>query len=579
MAPRRSKNAKCVKRSALQLCLLLLGVLFILNSGAAPPPADQAPLLHLASGSLRGSLQGTTGVFLGIPFAAPPLGALRWKEPQPVASWTGVRDAKTPPKFCIQDVASTGRFLGPLAEAYGANYHTQPVSISEDCLYLNVWVPDWLHKADKIPVMVWLHGGSNTIGSGAETAYSGTSLASHGVIVVTVNYRLGVLGFFSHPELTNESPHHSSGNYGLLDQIAALDWVRQNIAQFGGDPGNVTVFGESAGSIDAMMLMTSPLAKGLFRRVIAESGLAFGLGRMRTLAEAQSVGEEVGKAAHGTSSAALENLRALSASEIVDLDQQVIQSKFKDFPASSAIVDGWVLPQTPEQIFAAGAIQKVDILAGLNGRELSAFRVVAAARAKQAGKSEKSAGGGDELKKLADMVHPLYGGWTDAALAVYLAKAIVGRDIAIDQASNDMLLACPIGAEAALTTSAGQRAFIYKFDRSVPGKGEAALGSFHSLELPYVFNSFQDPSWSWLPASETDFKLSRTVQTYWTNFAKTGNPNASGLTPWSSWNSSDEPYLEFNQNGDAIAQKSFSPTFCHLSTERLKEQLSASPSK
>jgi len=450
-----------------------------------------------------------------------------------------------------------------------------PVESSEDCLCLNVWVPEWAHKPEKMPVMVWLHGGSNSVGSGVESSYNGTALSGHGVIVVTVNYRLGVFGFFSHPELTEESPHHSSGNYGLLDQIAALLWVRQNIGQFGGDPGNVTLFGESAGSIDAMMLMASPLGKDLFRRVIAESGPAFGLGRMRTLAEAEAVGEEVGKEAQGVSRSAIENLRKLSAEEIVKLDQQVIQTKFRDFPASSAIVDGWLLRVTPEKAFASGTIQKIDILVGLNGRELSSFRVVTAAREKAAGKTEKSGGGSDALKNLADSVRPLYGGWTNVAIGVYMAKAILNKDMAIDQASNDMLLACPIGAEAALTTAAGQRAYVYKFERSVPGKGEATLGSFHSLEIPYVFNAFQDHAWRWLPAGETDCKLSRSVQAYWTNFAKTGNPNADGLTTWPVWNAVGEPYLAFTQEGDAVTRQGFSPMFCELGPERLKEQLGA----
>jgi para-nitrobenzyl esterase len=553
------------------LCLQSSGI------AAANSAPEQSPVVHVASGGLRGSLQGSSAVFLGIPLAAPPTGALRWKEPQPVEKWTGVRDATKASKACVQDAAGTDGYLGPLAAAYGAAYEVQAVAMSEDCLYLNVWVPDWPHKAERVPVMVWLHGGSNRIGSGAESGYDGASLASHGVIVVTINYRLGVLGFFSHPELTKESPHKSSGNYGLLDQIAALEWVRENIGQFGGDAENVTLFGESAGSIDAMTLVASPLTKGLFRRVIAESGPAFGLARMRTLAEAQAVGEEVGKGAAGVSESSVENLRKLPASAVVELAHQVIQNKFKDFPPNSPIVDGWVLPQTPEWAFAAGAIQRVDILAGLNGRELSAFRVVAAARAKASDSGAKSAGASEGVKKLAETVRPLYGGRSYAALGVYLAKAIVDRDVAIDEASNDMLLGCPIGAEAALSTSMGQHAYVYKFDRSVPGKGEAALGSFHALELPYVFNSFQDRSWRWLPAVETDFKLSRTIQTYWTNFAKTGNPNSNGLATWYSWNSAEEPYLEFDQNGDAIARQKFSPIFCRLSPEGLKQQLSGNP--
>jgi para-nitrobenzyl esterase len=472
-----------------------------------------------------------------------------------------------------------GHFMAPLAAAYGAPFEIQPVSSSEDCLYLNVWLPEWPSKTGPFPVMVWLHGGSNRVGSGAETTYDGTSLISHGVIVVTINYRLGIMGFFSHLELTKESARRSSGNYGLLDQIAALQWVKQNIANFGGDPGNVTVFGESAGSIDAITLMTSPLSNELFRRVIAESGPAFGLGPTRTLAEAQKVGDAVAMAAGGTSNSALENLRKLPAAEVAKLDEQVVKAQFKGFPTSAAIIDGWFLPQSPERAYASGQIQKVDLLVGLNGREVSAFRVGAAAAAKTADTPANSRGPGEVIKTVAAAVHPLYGSWTDVALAVYIAKIIVNRDAAIDQGSNDMLLACPIGAEAALTTAAGQRAFVYRFDRSVPGKGEANLGAFHGIELPYVFNAFQDHSWTWLPVSETDFKLSRTIETYWTNFAKTGDPNSPGLATWPSWTYAREPYLEFDQNGDAVPQQSFSPIFCHLSPDRLKEQLSSKPAQ
>ena len=198
----------------------------------------------------------------------------------------------------MQDPAGLGPFIQPLAAAYGASYEIEPLSSSEDCLYLNVWAPTWPAQ-ESLPVMVWLHGGSNALGSGSQSTYDGTSLAAHGVILVTINYRLGVLGFFSHPELTAESPHHSTGNYGLLDQLAALEWVKENIARFGGDPENVTLFGESAGAIDAAMLMASPLSAHLFQRVISESGPPFGVGPIQTRAQAEAVGESAGQSGAG----------------------------------------------------------------------------------------------------------------------------------------------------------------------------------------------------------------------------------------------------------------------------------------
>jgi para-nitrobenzyl esterase len=492
-----------------------------------------------------------------------------------VASWTGTRDATHAAGACTQSAAGLDAYLAPLAAAYEAAYEAQPLPSSEDCLYLNVFSP-WPSATKGLPVMLWLHGGSNRVGTGADESYNGSSLASHGVIVVTINYRLGVIGFFAHPELTAESPHHSSGNYGLLDQIAALQWVQQNIAQFGGDPENVTLFGESAGSIDATTLITSPLVKGLFRRVIAESGPAFGLGPPLTLAQAEAVGKAVGQTAAGesaTQAKALETLRRMPADQVTALEQRVVATRFKSFDPNGSVVDGWLLPQSPAKAFASGKMQKVDLLAGLNGRELSAFRIGAAAAAKQAAQPPAKSTPSDAVKKLADAAHPLYGGWTDMAVALYLVQILMHGDIAVDRAGNDMLMACPVGAEMTLVRSLGARAFVYRFDRSIPGKGEAKLGAFHGLEIPYVFNAFSVRSWRWLPFTETDRKLSETMESYWTNFAKSGNPNAPGLPTWKVWNSGEQPYLEFSQSGTALPQQNFPPPFCHLALRDLQERL------
>jgi len=554
----------------IMLAILLATVGTPADSSAIEKP--QGPIVHLASGTVRGRQQGEIAVFEGVPFAAPPVGQLRWREPQPVIPWSGTRDATRPSHPCMQSVAGLDTFLEPLAAAYGAPFTRQPVEPSEDCLYLNLWSPA-RPGSTPLPVMVWLHGGSNRVGSGAEESYDGTRLAAHGVIVVTMNYRLGAMGFFTHPELTAESSHHSSGNYGLLDQIAGLRWVQQNIAEFGGDPGNVTLFGESAGSIDATTLMTSPLTQGLFRRVIAESGPAFGLAPERTVAQMQPLGEAVGKAAGARAGAQLEDLRRLPADVVAQVEAKLIASEFKGYDPNASVVDGWVLPQAPARAFATGEVEKVDLLAGMNARELSAFRLGAAAAAKQSGKQPSSGGISATLKPLAEAARPLYGVWTDIALASYLAQVLVHGDVAIDQTSNDILMACPVGAEAALTSSAGQRAFIYKFDRAVPGKGEAALGAFHGLEVPYVFDTFATRSWGWLPVTQTDQKLSETIETYWTNFAKSGDPNRPGLPLWKPWAVDEEPYLQFSQSGDALPQQGFSPPFCHLAPDHLKQQL------
>jgi para-nitrobenzyl esterase len=472
----------------------------------------------------------------------------------------------------MQSLQGVDSFIAPLAAAYGVTYSPQQLDPSEDCLYLNVWTPQ-LKPGVHLPVMVWLHGGSNRIGSGTEPAYDGASLASRGVIVVTVNYRLGVMGFFAHPELTAESPHHSSGNYGLLDQIEALRWVKQNIAQFGGDPENVTLFGESAGSVDATTLMASPLAASLFRRVIAESGPAFGLGPSQNLARMELLGAAVGKEAGGQPGSQLTVLRKLPAAQIAQIQSNLIASRFKGYDPNASIADGWVLPQSPAKAFALGKIQQVDLLAGLNAREFSAFRIGAAAAAKKSPQPANKPSVTEQLKQFADVARPLYGDWTDTAVATYAVQILFHGAPAIDQASNDIVAACPIGAEAALTTNTGRRAFVYRFDRSIPGKGESELGAFHSVELPYVFGTFQVRTFSWLPFTPTDQKLSQIVQTYWTNFAKTGDPNGPGLPHWDSWSTDQESYISFGESGDAVPQKHFSPMYCHLSPDRLKEQL------
>ena len=555
------------------LCLFLAIPMLLASTERPQRVAPKGPLVHLTSGTLEGALRGDIAVFEGVPFAMPPVGALRWREPQPVASWPGVRDATRPSHPCMQNVAGTDSFIEPLAATYGVAFSRQTLDPSEDCLYLNVWTPQ-LQPGTHLPVMVWLHGGSNRVGSGTEAAYDGAILASHGVIVVTVNYRLGAMGFFSHPELTAESPHHSSGNYGLLDQIAALEWVQQNIAAFGGDPTNVTLFGESAGSVDATMLMASPLTKNLFCRVIAESGPAFGLEPERTVVQMQPLGLAVGKeAAGGKPGSQIQILRSLPATEITDIEDHLIASQFKGYDPNASIVDGWVLPQSPARAFASGTIEPVDLLAGLNARESAAFRVVAAAAAKKSPQPAAKPGIGETLKQFAGVARPLYGYWTDLTVATYTIRILLHGNPAIDQASSDILVACPVGAEAALTTSAGRRAFIYRFDRSVPGKGESELGAFHALELPYVFGAFQARTFSWLPFTSADRKLSQIMQTYWTNFAKFGDPNGPGLPQWAPWNTRQEPYLVFSQSGDAVPQQSFSPIYCHLSPDRLKQQL------
>jgi para-nitrobenzyl esterase len=542
-------------------------------SKRSPPLAGAATgsdaLVQIDSGALRGTYIGSTAAFRGIPYARPPVAELRWAAPLPVVPWQGVKEASQPGSACTQPAAGLVPFIAPMAKAYGSNFAQPPVQSSEDCLYLDVWAPQWPAK-QALPVMVWLHGGSNTVGSGTQSTYDGVSLTQHGVVLVTLNYRLGVMGFFSHPELSKESPHHGSGNYGLLDQLAALAWVKRNIAQFGGDPDNVTLFGESAGAIDAARLMASPLSTGLFRRVISESGPAFE--QSRSLSEAEAFGSAVSALTPSDSqSTALQRLRALPAAEVEKL---VIQAK-EHFPAdiTSATTDGWVLPQSPQQAFLSGSIQKVDLLIGINGRELSAFRLSAAA-SKPSGNQNSVAGSGG-FKRFSAAARPYFGIWTNPAIGLYLGKILVNRTAGLDQVANDLIAACPVGAMASLTNDSGQRVFVYRFDRSIPGKGEAELGAFHSLEVPYVFGSLADPTWQWLPSTTDDSALSNLLQTYWTNFAKSGDPNAQGLPNWPAWSDARMEFLLVNRDASVSAQRNFAPLFSRLAAKELRESFGA----
>jgi para-nitrobenzyl esterase len=526
---------------------------------------DGELVAQTAAGALHGTKVESAVAFMGIPYARPPVGDLRWEAPQPTIPWTGVRDANLPGRSCTQDPAGLVPFIAPMARAYGSNYEEPPVDFSEDCLYLNVWTSQWPSKR-ALPVMVWLHGGSNKSGSGAQSTYNGVSLTARGVVLVTINYRLGVIGFFSHPDLTAESSHHSSGNYGLLDQIAALQWVHDNIAQFGGDPQNVTLFGESAGAIDAAMLITSPLAKGLFRRVISESGPAYNSGL--SLQQAEAVGKAVGDLAPGDSHATpLQRLRALPAPAI---DKLVAQAKKQlGIDTSNFTVDGWVLPQSPRKAFLTGSLNKVDLLIGLNGREMSAFRLAATAAAKSGSQKEGPSAG--SIKQFTDAARPYFGSWTDPVTAFYLGNILVRHSVGLDQALNDIIGACPIGAMAALTNDAGRQVFVYRFDRSVPGKGEAELGAFHSLDVPYVFGALRERTWQWLPFTADDVALSHLIQTYWTNFAKSGDPNGQGLPNWPAWSNSKEEFLVIEKSGAISAQRNFPPPLSRLSPDDLRK--------
>ena len=478
----------------------------------------------------QGLLSGTSGthpevrVYRGIPFAAPPVGDLRWKAPRPPAAWQGVRAATEFGHECWQTPYPPAAVL----------YQHKLVSLSEDCLYLNIWTAA-KSANDKLPVMVWIHGGGFTRGSGTSTAYDGETLARKGVVLVTINYRLGIFGFFAHPALTAESENHASGNYALLDQIAALKWVKKNIAAFGGDPGRVTIFGESAGSWAVNTLMASPLAKGLFHRAIGESGAQFS--PMKTLADAEKTGEKAastliaGQASDTTPAQVpakdiLKTLRAIPAEQVL---------KGNEEEAARPIVDGVVLTQDIYQAFAQGKQNDVPLLLGNNADEGTALA---------------PQGANMTAARFNVGVRARYGAMADQFLKLYPAGSDEQAVSSFYSAFRDQTFGWEMRTWARMQARTGHNpVYLYYFTRVPPGPQSRRLGAFHAADIAYVFGTFPWP----FPWDETDHKLSDAISSYWVNFATNGDPNAEGLPKWPVYNTQSDELLEL---GDKITVRS-----------------------
>lgn len=452
-----------------------------------------------------GQLSGVDGhdpavrVFKGIPYAAPPVGDLRWKGPKAAAPWKGVRDAHEFSPTCMQT---------PYPE--GSIYRSAPQPMSEDCLYLNVWTA--AKSADeRRPVMVWVHGGAFTRGSGSTPAYDGESLAKKGVVLVTINYRLGVFGFLAHPELSKESGHNVSGNYAFLDQVAALEWVKKNIAAFGGDPNRVTVFGESAGSWSVNYLMATPLAKGLFQGAIGESGGAFS--PMTTLAAAEEVGRKFAAREGAESIAAL---RAKPAEDLLKADGS--------FPPN---VDGWALPEDVYSIFAKGRQNDVPLIAGSNADEGTTLAPWPA--------------NGTAAAYVTQTRHR-FGTQTDRFLQIYPANSEEQAKAAHYDSFRDLVFGWQMRTWVRMATQTGKsKAFLYYFNRVPPGRDSDRLRVYHAAEILYVFDNLGVSPRPW---EDDDRKLADTMSSYWVNFAATGDPNGKGLPRWPAYQGSDDVALE-----------------------------------
>ncbi|MGA7343511.1 MAG: carboxylesterase family protein [Terracidiphilus sp.] len=516
-----------------------LAALLALSSGPihaqlAADAQDDSPVVTTTAGQLRGMARPGGGAkFLGIPYAEPPIGDLRWREPVPAQSWTGVRDALRFGSPCAQPV------LGDW------NQHDAENS-SEDCLYLNVVSPDWPAKR-LLPVMFWIHGGANVGGSGRGPLYNDGTLAGHGVVTVTINYRLGVFGFLAHPELTRESPHHASGNYGLMDQILALRWVVDNIAKFGGDPRNITVFGQSAGSVDTGMLMTSPLAIELFQKAIGESGAPF-YPPPDTLAQAEQKG--VDSVAALNLPAGAEGIAAMRRIGAMDLLEK-LGPRASQWPGIGPDVDGWVLRERPITAFAAGREARIPLLIGTTSREFPISMP------------------DDALMKAIDREA---GGLAPKVLAIYgLTPNADGKmnppvdplyGAAANQWTADVMFHCPIASEALWHSAAGNPTYEYEFEHAIPG--QEAQGAVHSSDLPYVWGYFPKEGNIAGSFGAVDTKLAELMETYWTNFARSGNPNGDAVPLWPDLKMA-QTYMQFTASGDGVmSTKPLRPTQCQV---------------
>ena len=466
-----------------------------------------APQVKTKLGVVEGKDDGAVHAFLGIPYGAPPVGDLRWKPPVPAAKWTGVRKAAEFGAHCMQ-----GRVFDDMVfrDAGG----------SEDCLTLNVWVPAKPSSA-KLPVMVWIYGGGFVGGTTSEQRQDGSYLAQQGVIVVSMNYRLGVFGFLVHPELAKESGRNSAGNYGLLDQTAALQWVRKNIAAFGGDPGNVTIFGESAGSFSVSAQMASPLAKGLFQKAIGESGAAFSRTGLVFEPLAKREEDDVKVVTEKLGTQTLAQLRAMPGQKILE----AFSPPWSRDVGFDADVDGYFLPDSAPAIFAAGKQNDVPLLAGWNHDEGS-FEVVLNPEKSTAARMKASAQ--KDFGEKAEEFLKLYPADDDHVLR------------SAEDFAGDRFIAWSTWAWLEAQSKTGkQPIYRYRFDRAPQPSDPKApqLGAYHSAEIEYVFGQLDSKKeMSWRPE---DRKLSEVMQKYWANFARSGDPNGSGLPRWPVYTSSD----------------------------------------
>ena len=467
--------------------------------GASPLPAtESAPIVAAPTGRLRGATVGDIRVFKGIPYALPPTGPMRWRPPSPAASWKGTRDAIEFGFVCVQPKPQA-------ASIYAWNLRP----MSEDCLTLNIWAPA---SARKAPVFFWIHGGALSSGSGSDGLYDGAALAARGVVVVSINYRLGVLGFLAHPQLSAESSAGVSGNYGLLDQIEALRWVNRNIAAFGGDPANVTIAGESAGGLSVMYLMAAREARGLFAKAVAQSAYMVSAPELRSTPFGGVAAESAGLSlAQKAGAHDLAGLRSMDAEALT-----TVAANAGFFPFF--VIDGRVLTRQIVDVFDRGEQAKVPILAGFNSGEIRSLRTLMPPAVADAAAYEKE-------------IRARYADLADAFLALYPSNAIEESMLAT---TRDALYGWTAQRLVITQSAAGVPSFLYLFDHGYPAADTRGLHAFHASELPYVFATADrvPARWPSVPTTPRETRLTNAMLDYWTSFATSGSPSAANAASW-----------------------------------------------
>ena len=491
-----------------QLKLAAMSVAAVAALSCAASAKD--PVVEAPAGMVEGKSKGDLNIFKGIPYAAPPVGELRWKAPAPAAKWDGVLDAADFGPACLQPVRTSGSIY---AEDIGA--------MSEDCLSLNVWAPK---DAKKAGVFVWIHGGALRSGSSKQKMYDGTRLAEEGIVVVSINYRLGVLGYLAHPELSAETDENISGNYGLLDQIAALKWVKENIASFGGDPENVTIAGESAGALSVMYLMASPPARGLFEKAIAQSAYMITTPPLRQAEYGQIPQEDIGVWLAGKLGAStLADLRAMDAEKLAN---EALTAGFQPFGS----IDGVVLPRQLVEVFDRGEQAPVPVLTGFNSGEIRSLRFLLPPKPESAEAYEAAVRAG-------------YGELADAFLKRYPASTMEESMLAT---TRDAMYGWTSERLAVKQATLGVPSYLYIFDHGYPGAQKWNLHAFHAAELPFVFGTWKKtPDW-WprVDGNTADLKTVEAMMGYWSSFVKTGAPTAKGFPAWGPY-ADGEAYMYF----------------------------------